>query len=751
MADLPQVHDVVSRYPNRYQCVAKSILDSMSLLAYLFPGPGRWISDCSRRHGRMCLKLGSTPRQQPAGQHRHRVAADVGGTFTDVVAFDEVTGSPLFGKTLTTPRSIVEGIVAGVDKAGASLAHTGLFLHGTTVAINTILERNGARTALITTRGFRDIYEIGRINRPDAYNLFFSKHEPLITRANRFEITERMNARGEVLVPLDEDELDGLLDQLRALDVEAVAILLLHSYANASHELLIKQRIEERCPGMFVTASHEISQEYREFERTSTVAANAYIGPRVRSYLRELDSRLEDERFRGSFYVVQSNGGLYEVKQAQRECIRMLESGPAAGVIGTKAVCERLGLRNAIAFDMGGTTAKAGVVQDSEAVMAGNILIGGYARGLPIQIPLIDIQEVGTGGGSIARVLAGGALRVGPQSAGAEPGPACYGRGGTEPTVTDANLLLGRLSAQNFLGGEMKLDVACARAAMETVSSPLGLDVAQTANGIIQIAATTMSHVVTRVTTERGLDAGDFTMVAYGGAGPLHACLVARELRMPTVVIPPAPGHFSAFGMLVADLRRDFVHTWFRALDRIDLAEMDALYSAMEEEGLRSLEQGIGRQHQTVCSRAADMRYVGQEHSVTVDLPAEVWSGNDRELIKRRFDEVHTQRYGFAAPASAAEIVSLQTSVFGLLDKPSVGPLAAASRALPEPERRPVYFAELGGFVDTPVYQRATLPPGSEMIGPLLIEEHASTTVGFAGDRVAIGEFGDIIITIARA
>ena len=543
----------------------------------------------------------------------------------------------------------------------------------------------------------------------------------------------------------------ALVGQLEALDIEAVAILLLHSYANPSHELRVKQLIEARCPRMFVAASHEISQEYREFERTSTVAANAYIGPRVRSYLQQLDKRLEEESFRGTFYIVQSSGGLYDVKQAQRECIRMLESGPAAGVIGTKAVCERLGLRNAIAFDMGGTTAKAGVVHDGEVVMAGNILIGGYARGLPIQIPLIDIQEVGTGGGSIARVLAGGALRVGPQSAGAEPGPACYGRGGEEPTVTDANLLLGRLSAHNFLGGEMQLDPGRAQAAMERIAGPLGLDTAQAANGIIQIAATTMSHVVTRVTTERGLDAGDFTMVAYGGAGPLHASLVARELRMPTVVIPPAPGHFSAFGMLVADLRRDFVHTWFKAVDQIDLAQLDGLYAAMEQAGLQSLEQGTGGRHRTVCKRAADMRYVGQEHSVTVELPPEVWSRQDRGLIKERFDAVHAQRYGFCAPRSAAEIVSLQASVIGLLDKPRVGAAAGTPSKLPEPERRPVYFAELGGFAETPVYQRAALPLGCEMTGPLLIEEHASTTVAFPGDRVRIGELGDIIITIARA
>jgi N-methylhydantoinase A len=680
-----------------------------------------------------------------------RIASDVGGTFTDIVTFDAATGVSSFGKTLTTPSSIVEGILTGVGKTDAALDRAGLFLHGTTVAINTILERNGARTALVTTRGFRDIYEIGRINRPEAYNLFFTKHDPLIPRSLRYELSERTTAQGEILLPLDTDELARLVQELQAHAIEAVAILFLHSYVNPEHELQAKRYIETNCPGMFVSASHEISQEYREFERTSTIAANAYIGPRVRTYLAELDERLGREKFDGTFHVVQSNGGLFDAATAQRECIRMLESGPAAGVIGTKAVCARLGIQNAIAFDMGGTTAKAGVVYKGDVVMAGNILIGGYARGLPIQIPLIDIQEVGTGGGSIARVAAGGALRVGPQSAGASPGPACYGLGGDQPTVTDANLLLGRLASDNFLGGEMRLDVERARAAMsECVAKPLGLDVAEAASGIIQIAATTMSHVVTRVTTERGLDAGNFTMVAYGGAGPLHACLVARELKMPTVIIPPAPGHFSAFGMLVADLRRDFVHTWFKPVDRVDLAEMESLYLDMERAGRESIAEAAKGRH-IECRRGADMRYVGQEHSVTVELPHEIWRNNARDLIKKRFDDVHAQRYGFSSAHAPAEIVSLHASVIGILEKPEIARTPAKPGTPLKPSWRAVYFPEAKRFLETAVHQRDALPRGAKVAGPALIEEHASTTVVFPGDQLEVGEFGDLIITIARS
>ena len=388
-----------------------------------------------------------------------RLSADVGGTFTDVAAFDEKTGALRLGKTLTTPERLVTGIENGVGKAGSRFDAAGLFLHGTTVAINTILERKGARCALLTTLGFRDIYEIGRVNRPESYNLFFEKHAPLIDRDMRFEIMERMDAQGAVLIPLDEEQVLKFAREAVAAGVQAIAILFLHSYRNPAHEIRAKEIVQKEFPQLFVTASHELSQEYREYERTSTAAANAYIGPRVQTYLTEMEAHLGDAGFGGNFLIVQSTGGLFDVDDARRSCIRMLESGPAAGVAGTKVLCDSIGLANAIAFDMGGTTAKAGVIYEGTVLMTGSALIGGYATGLPVQMPMIDIQEVGTGGGSIARVEVGNALRVGPESAGAAPGPVCYGLGGTEPTITDANLILGRLGADRFLGGEMPLDL----------------------------------------------------------------------------------------------------------------------------------------------------------------------------------------------------------------------------------------------------------------------------------------------------
>jgi N-methylhydantoinase A len=685
-----------------------------------------------------------------AANEHLRIAADVGGTFTDVAVFDERGGVIRLGKTLTTPDSLIGGMRRGVEKAEARFADANLFLHGTTVAINALLERKGARTALVTTRGFRDIYEIGRINRPEAYNLFFRKHKPLVERALRIEVDERMDAAGEVMTPLQDDEIARVAKQLREEKVEAVAILFLHSYRNPDHEIRAREQLRKLLPGVFVTASHELSQEYREFERTSTVAANAYVGPRVTRYLAEAETVLKDVDFPGKFLIVQSTGGLYDAGQASRECIRMLESGPAAGVIGTRALCAEIGLRNAIAFDMGGTTAKAGVILDGTELTANHVMVGGYAEGLPVQIPMIDIEEVGTGGGSIARI-AHQQMRVGPESAGAVPGPVCYGGGGKEPTVTDANLLLGRLSPDLFLGGEMKLDVAAATAAMdERVAGPLGLTVAEAADGVIRIAVTQMANVVKRVTTARGLDARDFAMVAYGGAGPLHAVLVARELQIPRVIIPNAPGHFSAFGMLVSDLRRDFVRTLFARLAEAPFDLLDEMFAEMDRRGREEITAAAGGAIEIEAKYAADMRYVGQEHAVTVEVPAAAFRKRDLAAIKAAFDAVHVVRYGYSSEDEQAEIVSIRLSVIGKIRKPAPAPVPAAAggaeAALISVGR--VDFGVLGGVRDTPIYDRARLATGHRITGPALIQEYASTTVLPPGDVLTVDARGNLDIAV---
>ena len=707
---------------------------------------------------RLAVRPATRAPARPAA--RTRIAADIGGTFTDVAAFDEQRGVLLLGKTLTTPQRLIDGILDGMQKAGVTLAEANLFLHGSTIAINTMLERTGARAALITTRGFRDIYEIGRINRPDSFNLRHAKHAPLIERDLRFEISERLMADGTVYQKLDMAEVAAIADELARRKVEAVAILFLHSYRNPAHEHTVKRYLQQRLPGVFITASSDLSQEYREYERTSTVAANAYIGPRVDRYLGEIETEMQRAHFAGKFLVVQSTGGLYALAEARQDCVRMMESGPAAGVIGTQALCHLLGIDNAIAFDMGGTTAKAGVVRDGAALVAGSAMIGGYFTGLPLLTPMIDIHEVGTGGGSIAAVSASGALRVGPHSAGASPGPVCYGLGGIEPTVTDANLVLGRLDAKHFLGGEMRLDPAAASAALKQhIAQPLGLSITAAALGILRIAAASMSHAVKGVTTDRGLDPGAFpTLFAYGGAGPLHASMVARELHIPRVIIPRAPGHFSAFGMLLADFRRDLVRSQFVSLNDVTMPSLEAWFSELEQQGLAALaEADLGTSKGTrkvIITRALDMRYVGQEHAVTVEMPLSAFKQRDaaagKRALKRAFDAAHEERYGRGAPGEQAEIVSIRSTVTGVMQKPKLDKIAQG-RAKPPPDslsgQRRVYF-EQRGWQMTPVYQREALLAGNVINGPALIEEHASTTVLQPGDTLRVEQYGNLDIAV---
>ena len=680
-----------------------------------------------------------------------RIASDIGGTFTDVASFEPSSGRLTFGKTLTTPRSLVDGIEIGVGKADAAFADSSLFLHGTTVAINAMLERTGAPTALVITHGFRDIYEIGRVNRPDAYNLFFSKHLPLVPRFHRYEVAERLSASGEILTPLDESALRELAKHLRREKIEAVAILFLHCYRDPTHERRAKAILQEMLPGHFISASHELSQEYREFERCSTVVANAYVGPRVRQYLQVIERRIAELGFSGNFLVVQSTGGLLGVERAKAECIRMLESGPAAGVIGTQAIARTLNLKNAIAFDMGGTTAKAGVIFHGQPLTTGSALVGGYERALPVQIPMMDIFEVGTGGGSIARVEHG-ALLVGPQSAGAEPGPACYGRGGSDPTVTDANLVLGRLSAERFLGGEMPLDPVAAMEAVRTrVAEPLGLDVIAAADGILRIAVTKMSYAVKAVTTARGLDVGEFALIGYGGAGPLHATAIAREIGIHRVIIPRAPGHFSAFGMLFSDLRYDFVRTWFVDLRSASFDTLDAIFNDLEEQGRTAIANTAVAPTQVEKRRSMDMRYVGQEHVVTVEIALDYFVQRDRIAIKRAFDEEHERRYAVSAPDEPVEIASLRATVIGLTEKPPLEHIADGDTT-PAGEAytgdREVYLTELEQFRPVLTFRRRHLRAGNRIEGPAIVEEHASTTVLLTGDTLHVDTFGNLDIQV---
>jgi N-methylhydantoinase A len=680
-----------------------------------------------------------------------RIAVDIGGTFTDVTVMNVRTGAVGFGKALSTPADLSDGVFAAIERAGVSPASAEFIIHGSTVAINAILERTGARTALVTTKGFRDVYEIGRINRPDSFNLFFRKHVPLVPRDRCFEVPERLLFDGSVRTPFDEVAANALARQLVSEGIESVAIVFLHAYANVDHEVRMRKILLAADPRLFVTASHEISREYREYERTSTTVANAYVGPLVSRYIENLDRRLRAESFAGELLIMQSSGGLCDVASAKSQCIQMLESGPAAGVVGASVLAESFGAKDLICFDMGGTTAKACVLQDGIANLSSDFFIGGYNEGLAIRIPVLDIKEVGTGGGSIAWIDEAGGLHVGPASAGANPGPACYGNGGTSPTVTDAHLVLGRLSPERFADGRLRLDAAAAeRAIREVIAEPLGIDVAAAAEGIVAIATTQMAYAVRTVSTERGLDPRDFVLIAYGGAGPMQAVDVARELAIRDVVIPVSPGHFSAFGMLTADLRREYVRTYVTPLNRANLTSTIAsIYAELAAEAAAWLAETGLTAHTVVYERAADLRYQGQEHAVTMPILTPLDTPDAHRTIKDAFDARYLQRYGHNAPEEPAEFVAARVSIVGRLLKPQ--PLALpAGDADPSPaliERRQVQFAD-GAPVSTAIYDRARLPAGASLRGPAMIEESGSLTCIPPGVAVTVNPFGHLLLTV---
>jgi N-methylhydantoinase A len=680
-----------------------------------------------------------------------RGAIDIGGTFTDVVAYDDVARTLRLGKALSTPGDLISGVFDGLAAGGVPSEELAFAIHGSTVVVNALIERKGARTALLTTRGFRDVYEIGRINRPDAFNLAFTKHEPLIGREMIFEVVERMTAAGTVATPLDLEQVREIARALRRLEVEAVGVVLLHAYRNPEHEIQIGGVLRAELPGCYVSLSHEITREYREYERTSTVAANAFVGPLVSDYLDRLAGRLRSNNESTALAVMQSNGGISDVATAGAQCVQMLESGPAGGVVGTIAVCKELGYRQAIAFDMGGTTAKSAVIRDLTMPLASDYFLGGYATGLPIRIPCLDIVEVGTGGGSIAWVDDAGGVHVGPRSAGADPGPACYGRGGTEVTITDATVALGHLSPQGELFGGLRLDGERSLAAIRDLAASLGLDPVATAAGIIAIGASAMANSVRAVTTERGLDPRDFALFAYGGNGPLHISLVARELGVRNVVIPPMPAVFAAVGMLMADLRRDVVETRVRLLDESVIADVEASFQALEaecEKGLRDSEVGF---ESLRFERAADVRYVGQEHTVTVSLPPSCAGPDAAAELKQLFDSAHEQRYSHSAANEAAQIVSLRVSAIGELAKPALAHIAEGAddptdRALTG--RRDVVFSPADGPIPTPVYSRARLLARNRIDGPAAVEEPTATTLVRPGDSLVVDRLGNLLMTI---
>jgi len=663
-----------------------------------------------------------------------RIGIDIGGTFTDFVVFDEMSSNFQTFKILSTPQDPAEAVLTGLTEQLTVEGAPHRIVHGSTVATNALLERKGASTALITTEGFRDILEIGRQNRPDIYDLFSHRPAPLVPAELRFEVAERVDYQGRPVSPLEPGTLPSLIEKLKAARVTSVAVSLLFSFLYPAHENLMAEQL--RQAGFLVSASSEILPEFREYERTSTTVVNAYVSPIMDRYL----ERLERESGAADFRVMQSNGGSIRAGQARREAVRCVLSGPAGGVVGARTIGVVAGFEQLLTFDMGGTSTDV-------SMCAGDIQVTTESEidGLPIRIPVIDIHTVGSGGGSIAYVDAGGALRVGPQSAGAEPGPICYGRGGRQPTVTDANLILGRLAADHFLGGQMSLATSEAEAALTGLAqvaglgAQTGLSLAQTvALGVIEIANAHMERALRVISVQRGHDPRDFTLVSFGGAGGLHAADLARSLSIPRVLIPPNAATLSAFGMLAADVIKDYAQTIMRGGD-ISYEELETLISPLVEQGMTEvMAEGVSTD-QISLERLLDMRYQGQSYELMTPLTPNFI--ND-------FHEVHAQAYGYSEPEAPLEIVNLRLRVVGKLPHPPFrkarpGPADATPALF---DHRPVVLAK--GLVEIPFYDGQKLQAGAQFDGPAVIIHPDTTIFMGAEDRLRMDEYRNLIIEV---
>jgi N-methylhydantoinase A len=677
-----------------------------------------------------------------------RIAVDIGGTFTDLVAVDD-NGQVFRSKSLTTSDDLARGINDCLKGANVDVAGASFFVHGSTVTINAVLERKGARTGLITTQGFRDVYEIGRGNRPEGYNLFFKRPVPLVPRDLRLEVDERLYATGEVLTPLDENSATATIGALKAAGVESVAVCLLHAYANAAHEQRLGELLRQQFPEAYVSLSHEILREFREYERTSTTVLNSYVGPLVSNYLVSLEKMLGVAGFRGTFRVMQSNGGVMSAETAKKMPVTMMESGPVAGVIAAAHLGETLDCRHIISFDMGGTTAKSSLIKDFHPEVTSSYYVGGYVSGHPMMLPVVDIVEVGNGGGSIAWIDPAGGLKVGPQSAGAAPGPACYGKGGSEPTVTDANLIAGRVDPEYFLGSGIRLQRdKAAQAIVEKIGKPLGLSLEEAALGILTIANFNMSLSVRAVSVEKGYDPRDCALVPSGGGGALHAIAIARELSVPRVIIPPMPAYFSALGMLMADLKHDYVQTFVRELAETTGAEIANAFSTLEKSATATLTEEGSKPEQILLRRFLDMRYRGQEYTLPVPVTEDLRAVTDFTPIRARFDQLHQEHYGHSAPKEPVMMVNLRLSALGKFENKL--PLTSASRDEERGERgrRPVIFESRS--VDCRIYLRNGFKAGDRLEGPAVVEEMGATILVYPGDRMQVNKFGHLVIDVGN-
>lgn len=706
---------------------------------------------------------------------QYRLGVDIGGTFTDFVLMDEETGALHFGKTLTTQADPSEAVINGMadllrrhDIRAASLKG---IVHGTTLVTNAVIERKGAKTALLTTHGFRDILDIGRELRYDIYDIFLTMPEPIVPRDLRFDVPERVNKDGEVLTPLNKEALLGILEKVLESKghengngatthpgagdgVKAVAVCYLHSFMNPQNERETAELIRAHYPGVHVSLSSDVLPEIREYERSVATAINAYVQPVAEQYLSSLENKLEGIGFEGVLHIMVSSGRLTTVEGAKATPIQLLESGPAGGSMAGVFYGTLIERKNLLCFDMGGTTAKASMIRDGTPEITNDFEAARVRRfrrgsGLPVRIPVIDMIEIGAGGGSIAHMDRLGLLRVGPESSGAEPGPACYALGGGDPTVTDADLLLGYLNPGYFLGGRMTLDVkAATRSVEEKVAKPLGVDAVTAALGIHRVVNENMANAARVHILEKGMDPRSFTMMAFGGAGPVHAYQVARLLKIPQLVVPLGAGVLSALGFLVSPVAVEHVRSYLRRLDAADWNAVNALLDEMEEEGRELMRSADIPNGQVAVTRSADMRYSGQGHEINVAIPQGTLGPESVEQIRRNFYQKYEELYGRYMTNVAVESVSWRVLVSGPSPRIQFSMLGESGEHSALKGKRHVYFPESHGFEDCPVYDRYLLTPGSSLEGPAVIEERESTLVVGPASRVTIDEYYNAVVDL---
>ncbi len=688
-----------------------------------------------------------------------RVGVDIGGTFTDIVVV-ESNGLCLTKKVSSTPPNFALGIANGLREL---LAENNLspqdvqeIIHATTVATNAIIEHKGAKTALLTTRGFRDVLEFRRGRIPDLYNLFYTPPPPLVERRLRLEVDERIGAKGEVVVPLDEASVVAAVDRLRGDGVEAVAVVLLHSYQNPRHERRVGEILRDHLPGIHLSISADILPEIREYERTSTTVINAYIGPLVKEYFASLQEQLNAMQISARLLTMQSNGGIMSAEETRERPVAIVESGPAAGVIGAHRIAQRAGFNNVIAFDMGGTTAKASMIENGEFSRSTETEVGGgpslasrliRGRGYALNFPVLDIAEVGAGGGSLAWLDRGAFLKVGPRSAGAVPGPVCYGAGGEDPTVTDANVVLGFINPNSLAGGAIKVRTDLAEKAIsERVALPLGLTLLDAARGIYTVANESMIRAIKAISTHRGRDPRDFALLAFGGSGPIHAVELARALEMKMVIVPPSPGLLSAVGLLEADMEYHCVQTYLASTVDLEPSGVSEVFQQLENRAREVLTRDASKAEQHAINRFADLRYVGQTYELTIPVPAGALTRQDLAELSEAFGQEHERTYGHRAGLEPTEIVNLRLIARALVGKAVNGSQQVSGKKTQPADRR-VYFGSDHGAVSAPVLTRSQLS-GESRQGPVIVEEYDTTTVVPPGCGVRLDDWNNMVIEV---